>query len=345
MFVKNAWYVAAWSEELGKNPLAVTMLNEPIVLFRARTDDARVIALEDRCIHRRVPLSMGNVLGDRIQCRYHGFVYDCSGACVKIPGQDHVPRGARVRSYPVRDHHGCIFVWMGDPERADDALLPDYHELVDPSCGVTKRHVRTPAHYQLVIDNLLDLSHVAFLHASTVGQDEIADFAEVETAVEGNRVRVVRWTLDVPAVRTYLQFGGYTGNIDRWQISEFFAPGLFKTDNGSVEAGSGAVEGGPGLGRWGFRVYHGITPETETSTNYFWGLAHDFKASEEVVEEFYRQAHHVVGEDIEIFEAQQRMVDRFPDAKTVGFRYDQGPVAGRRLLDRLLAAEQAGDSE
>ncbi|MDX1513480.1 MAG: aromatic ring-hydroxylating dioxygenase subunit alpha [Gammaproteobacteria bacterium] len=331
--------MAAWSEELRDKPLGVVMLNNPVVLFRTQTRESKVVALEDRCIHRRVPLSMGNVREDRIQCIYHGFEYDCSGACVRIPGQDKIPTGAGVIRYPACERHGCLFVWTGDPGKADEALLPDYSELVDPECIVAKRHVRTPAHYQLVIDNLLDLSHVAFLHASTTGQDEIADHAEVKTEVENDRVRVTRTTLNVPAVNTYLQFGHYKGNIDRWQISEFIAPGFFKTDNGSVNAGNTGSDDNQASQRWGFRVYHGITPESEGFTNYFWGMAHNFDASEEEIAEFHRQCHQVVDEDISIFEAQQKMIDFAPDSKTVGFKYDQGPVAGRKLIERLLRSE------
>lgn len=343
MFVRNAWYMAAWSEELRDKPLGVVMLNEPIVLFRTQTRESTVVALEDRCIHRRVPLSMGNILGDRIQCIYHGFEYDCSGACVRIPGQDRIPPGAGVKRYPARELHGCIFVWMGDSEKADASLLPDYRELADPTCVVAKRHVRTAAHYQLVIDNLLDLSHVAFLHASTTGQDEIADGSEVETVAGEDRVRVARWTLDVPALNTYLQFGHYKGNIDRWQISEFIAPGFCKTDNGSVNTGSRNSETESGSQRWGFRVYHGITPESENSTNYFWGMAHKFNASEEEIAEFHRQCYQVVDKDVSIFEAQQKMIDFDSHYKTIGFIFDQGPIAGRKLIQRLLKSDAARD--
>ena len=257
MFVRNSWYVAAWSDELRETPLGLVLLCDPIVLFRS--SDGAPIALEDRCVHRRVPLSMGTICGDRIQCTYHGFVYDRTGACVKIPGQSSIPAEARIRSYPVVERHGCIFVWMGNPQKADDALIPKFGTLRKPGYGVTKKHVRLETHYQLIIDNLLDLSHLAYLHASSVGQAELAELAKVNTEIEGDIVRVSRWTLDVPAVRTYQQFGRYETNIDRWQISEFTPPCFFIIDNGAASTGTGAPEGKTGENRWGFNVCHGIT--------------------------------------------------------------------------------------
>ena len=342
MFLKDYWYVAAWSDELGKSPLAVTMLKQPIVLFRSA--DGTPVALEDRCIHRRAPLSIGNVVGDDIQCAYHGLVFDAGGKCVKIPGQEQIPRNAFVRSYPVVERHGCVWVWMGERERADPAGIPNFQWLDKAGWSVTKRHANIRCEYRLIIDNLLDLSHLAFVHSSTVGQSQVADIADVKTERRRNSVRVTRWTLNVPPARTYLQFGGYTGNIDRWQISEFSPPSSFIIDNGSAASGTGAPEGKPGEQRWGFIVCHGITPETETTTNYFWALAHEaFTEDLAAIEEFHRQSQHVIGEDIAVFIAQQRIIDLDPDAPTVDIRYDAGPLQARRVIDQLLAAQSVGE--
>lgn len=341
MFVRNSWYVAAYSDQVGRAPLDRLLLEQPVVLFRKQ--DGTPVALEDRCVHRSVPLSMGNVIGDTIQCVYHGLVYDCAGTCIKIPGQVKVPQRARVRSYPLVERYGCIWIWMGDAELADATRIPDFHWLTDPGWRVTKTHVEVQAHYQLVIDNLLDLSHVAYLHASTVGTDEVGDLAEVKTEPSDDGITVTRWTLDVPAARTYAEFGAYEGNIDRWQISRFIPPCFFTIDNGSAATGTGAPEGKPGEQRWGFRVCHGITPATETSTNYFWALAHEFAAEDGSAKaEFYRQCHHVVGEDIAVFEAQQKAIERRPDVETIDIQYDAGPLQARRLIARLVEAEAAG---
>jgi phenylpropionate dioxygenase-like ring-hydroxylating dioxygenase large terminal subunit len=340
MYLRSYWYVAAWSDELPvAEPIARIMLGEPVVLYRR--SDGTPVALEDRCVHRRAPLSIGRVIGDTIRCGYHGLVYDPDGACVKIPGQTTIPQSAKLRRYPAADRHGCIWVWMGAAEAADPAAIPDFRWLATPGWAVCKRHARVACHYQLIVDNLLDLSHLAFVHSSTVGTEDLADKAEVKTERIGeDRLRVSRWTLDVLAARTYAEFGNYTGNIDRWQISEFQPPSTLTIDNGSAAAGTGAPEGRRGAQRWGFRVCHGITPETERTTNYFWALAHEFGAEDAAVRgEFHRQSLHVVGEDIAVFEAQQKIIELDPAAPTLDIRYDAGPLQARRIVERLLARE------
>ena len=124
--------------------------------------------------------------------------------------------------------------------------------------------------YQLINDNLLDLSHLATVHASTVGTAHVADVANVEAERDGDHVKVSRWTMDVPAAMTYQQFGNYDGNIDRWQISEFFPPSYFRINNGAASADTGARDG-QGDKRWDFWVSHGITPETEIVDALFLG--------------------------------------------------------------------------
>lgn len=130
MLLRNAWYIAAWADEIGDQPLARRICNEPIVLFRERT--GRVGALVDRCCHRAAPLSMGSVVEEGIQCGYHGLVIDGSGRCVRIPGQTQIPPDARVRSYPAMEKDQMVWVWMGDPAKADMTKIADYPYHNDP---------------------------------------------------------------------------------------------------------------------------------------------------------------------------------------------------------------------
>jgi phenylpropionate dioxygenase-like ring-hydroxylating dioxygenase large terminal subunit len=338
-YVRQAWYAAAWSDELKAGvPYGCTMLGDPVVVFR---DSAgKPVALEDRCIHRSVPLSLGRVRGNVIECGYHGMQFDCRGRCVRIPGQSSVPAAAAVRNYPAVEQDGFIWLWMGDARDADPSAITPFPWISKPGWQQTKLHARIECHYQLIIDNLLDLSHLAFVHASTVGSMELADVAKVKTETMPQGVRVSRWTLDVAAARTYAQFGKYDGNIDRWQISEFRAPCTFIIRNGSAKAGTGAAEGRGGEQPWEFIVCHGITPESDRVTNYFWAVTHDFGADNPgETAEFHRQSHQVINEDIAVFVAQQRMLERFPDAPIMNIAYDAGPIQARRLIDRLLAGE------
>jgi vanillate O-demethylase monooxygenase subunit len=339
-YVHNAWYAAAWADELvDDRPLACMMLGEPIVLYRR--GNRAPVALEDRCVHRSLPLSVGRVRGDLIECGYHGLQYDCAGNCVRIPGQQSIPAQARVKSYPVLEQDGFIWVWMGEPARADAAKITHFPWMTQAGWQQTKLHARIACNYQLIIDNLLDLSHLAFVHSTTVGSMELADNAIVKAERIDGGVRTSRWTLDIPAAPTYAQFGKYQGNVDRWQLSEFRAPCTLIIRNGSAKAGTGAPEGRRGEQYWEFIVCHGITPVTDRTTNYFWAVTHDFGGDDpEGTAEFHRQCHQVIGEDIAVFGAQQRMLEMRPEVPLVDIRYDAGPVLARRLIDRLVAEER-----
>ena len=124
MFLRNCWYVAAWDHEVTRmNLLRRVLLDEPVVFYR--TEDGRPVALADRCCHRHAPLSRGRLRGDALECPYHGFTYDPSGACILVPGQANIPPGARVRSYPVVERYNLVFIWTGDPDKADPKLILD----------------------------------------------------------------------------------------------------------------------------------------------------------------------------------------------------------------------------
>ena len=347
MFLRNHWYVAAWSDELGTDPLAVKMLNEDIVLYRKR--DGAPVALEDRCAHRRLPLSEGKLVGDAIECGYHGLTYDSSGTCMKIPGQTRWPKTLAVQSYPVVERHRFIYVWMGDVEDADENLIVDFPRFSDPDWGVTKIHLDIKANYLLIIDNLLELSHVAYLHATTIGNAPVAEDAVVKYHREGSSVRVTREMVDVPAARTYAQFGAEAANFDRWQTSEWRPPAYFLINNGSEATGRRPL-GDHRLwdrGDWGFQVYHGITPATETTTHQFWAICHpNAMVPKKAREEFYRQCHQVIWEDVGVYEAQQISLDTDPEGPTadnvnarVRLDVDGAFLEARRVIKQMLEQE------
>ena len=169
MFLKNFWYVAATEDEVGRTPLGREICGEPVALWRQ--EDGTAVAISDRCPHRRYALSKGELVGDDIQCGYHGLRFDGQGACTHVPGQDNIPPRLKGRCYPVVERHKWVFIWMGDIEDADPDLIPDYHwndaEGWEPVFGTMK----FAAHYQLLVDNLLDLTHETFLHAKTIGNE------------------------------------------------------------------------------------------------------------------------------------------------------------------------------
>lgn len=337
MYLRNCWYVAAWDHELDDGPLARTILDEPVVLYRRA--DGRPAALEDRCCHRLAPLSLGTVIGDDIRCGYHGLRFDPTGACVEIPGQSAIPPDSRVRSYRVVEKWRFVWIWMGDPAAADEALVPDYHWNDDPDWISLGDRFYVKGGYRLFIDNLLDLSHVQFVHGSTLATDQVADFP-VEIGRDGDRVRVDRWIMDGPPPPMFATAGNITGNVDRWQLITWTAPSHIVIDVGCADAGTGARDGDRSHG---IEMYsnHTITPETARSSHYFWHHARNFRLDQPEVTEFLRKAAGgAFFEDVGIIEAQQQSLDAMdPETKLIDINADAGVLQAARILDRLIAAE------
>ena len=189
-----------------------------VVLYR--TEDGTAVALEDRCCHRALPLSMGKVVGDRLQCGYHGLEFDSGGACVRVPGQAQIPPGASVRSYPLVERWKYLWIWMGDPALADEALIPNWWWFDHPEWEVVKgKYLRLDCNYELITDNLLDLSHLSYVHLQTLGTSDITEFP-IRTEREKNMIRMTRWIVDRPAPPMFQKLGKFAGTVDRWQIVE-----------------------------------------------------------------------------------------------------------------------------
>jgi len=347
MFLRNYWYAAAFPEDVGRQLLARTFLNENVVLFRL--EDGTPVALEDRCAHRRLPLSLGRLIGDTLECAYHGLVYDGTGTCIKIPGERQVPGARHVRRFPIVERHRYLWIWMGDPDLADYSLIPDYSRLVDPGAGTTRIQLHLECNYLLTVDNLLDLSHLPYVHGTTTGNAPVSEQATVKTERNGNCVHVKRWARDVAPAPTFVQFGGYTGNVDIWQISEFRPPSYVRVSYGSAPAGSGIPEG-DGIwthGRWGFQVYHGITPETERTTHQLRYVVHQFgRGDTAMLSEFYRQCDQIINEDVTVFASQQRALDTDHDGATawqpnsrIAIEADGGLLQARAITNKLLNSE------
>src|SRR3989454_3057033 len=333
MFLRNYWYVAASDHEVGRRPFGRIILGEPIVFYRL--EDATPVALEDRCAHRHLPLSMGKLIGDTLQCHYHGLRYDKSGACVRVPGQDMIPRSARVKSYPVVERYRWLWIWMGDPALADPAKVPDYHWFDDPNWGAKGQYLHVKSNWQLVVDNLLDLTHLAFVHETTIGNAALAEHAVVKVTRAPNNVVVTRWIIDQDPPPTFKKVGGFTGNVDRWQIIDFVPPAFLRLDVGATPTGTGAPEG-KRVGGINLRNLNAITPETETTSHYFWGQAHDFDPRNgAMTDRVTEQIRTAFLEDVAVFEAQQRNLTLIPNPPQTDINAATGEIQARRHLDRL----------
>jgi phenylpropionate dioxygenase-like ring-hydroxylating dioxygenase large terminal subunit len=339
MFLRNYWYVAASDSEVSRKPLRRTILGEPIVFFRL--EDGTPVAFEDRCAHRHLPLSMGKLVGDHLQCHYHGLRFDRTGRCVRIPGQEQIPPSAKVRTYPVVERNTWIWIWMGDPAIADQSTITDFHWLDDPNWGAKSSYLHVKANWQLVVDNLLDLTHLTFVHESTIGNSALAEHASVKVTRAPNNVAVTRWIIDQPPPPTFVKVGGFTSNVDRWQIIDWVPPAFLRLDVGATPTGTGAPQGRRVNGI-NMRNLNAITPETETTSHYFWGQAHDFDVKNTALtQKIFEQIQTAFLEDVEVFSAQQQNLDIYSNPPQVDINADTGVLQARRIIDRIHAEEQA----
>ena len=340
MLLRNAWYIAAWGDEVGGEPLARRICDQPIVLFRDSAGAAA--ALADRCCHRAAPLHLGAVVEDGIRCGYHGLVFDGSGRCVHIPGQPQVPANAVVRSYPVVEKDQLVWVWTGDPARADPADIVDYPYHNDPGRWPNKHDVYPiKGNYMLMVDNLMDLTHLGYLHAKTVGGNPAAHVeAEMKTTRTPTGLKFTRWLRNSVPPPSYVRAAGFTGRVDRWQEFEFVAPSSVLQWTGAADAGSGA-EAGRRDGGFQFRLFHGLTPETETSCFYFWSAANGYRQNDPAAtEQLYREIAPTFVEDRVMVEAQQARLGEFGEAGLVDIASDAARMHMRRIVERMIAEEQ-----
>lgn len=329
-FLRNSWYVAAWDREITRNLLARVILEEPIVLFRKA--DGTAVALEDRCCHRQLPLSMGSLINDSLRCGYHGLRFDASGKCVEIPGQESIPPQARVRAYPLHEKFNWVWIWMGEAEKADPALIPNWWWAEHPDWAFTRpERVHVKCNYQLVSDNVLDVTHLAYVHASSIGASSITEFpASVER--EERRVRLTRWIKDRPPPPLYKKAGGFPGNVDRWQIVEHVPP-CFTVNFAGCQDKERRIE---------LMALSAPTPETAGTTHYFFGFVRNFGLGDAETESICAgDMVKVFNEDFPVLEAQQRMLELKPGAPRVDIKVDAAPLAARRMLDAMIAKEAA----
>lgn len=342
MFLRNAWYVAAWESEIKDKPLARTILGEPVVMFRCGD---RIAVLEDRCCHRAAPLSLGRVVETNLQCGYHGLEFDGMGNCIQVPGQAKVPPGASVRSYPVIQRYGWVWIWTGDPAKANEELLPNWWWIESPEWKTIPGRYGTPlyveANYLLISDNLFDITHLPYVHAGSIGADSIMEFPTKTERFE-NVVKMSRVVEDRPAAPFYQKAGSFKGNVDRWAMTTTQIPCYIQNDSASVEVGSGVtpgfVEEKSGVE---MKIFHLPTPETETSTHYFYAHTRHFKVNDPEWDEIYRtQFTAVIEEDKVMLDAQQANLTLRPDAPTVDINADAAGLQFRRILERAIRDEQ-----
>lgn len=325
--VRNGWYVGAWSDEVGRAMLQRWIVNRPVCFYRCQ--DGSVTAIEDRCPHRRFPLSLGRLDGDVVECSYHGYRIDPAGRCVGVAEQPDTPR-ASVHRFPLVERDGVVWIWPGDPDAADPASIPDVGWLSDPGWTHVKGLVPLAARHVLLAENLLDLTHETFLHAGSIGNAAVAA-TPVTVTGEGNRVSFTRHMVGVEAPPFYERSMGLTSPVDRWQDGEFHAPGVFELTIRLAPTGTQEPDG------FHMKVLYGLTPATDTTTHDFFALGRDYRTDDAELSAFQlAQQLAVMQEDVDALEIQEAMVATDPsDSRESNIRSDRAGIRGRRMLERM----------
>ncbi|MGA2394031.1 MAG: aromatic ring-hydroxylating dioxygenase subunit alpha [Candidatus Lustribacter sp.] len=332
-FLKNAWYAVATSGAVRAAPLGRRICNEPVVIFRRA--DGSVAMLDDRCPHRKAQLSCGAVIDDALECRYHGFRFSGDGACVLIPAGDVPPAAFRARAYPVVEQHGFVFAWFGEAGKADPSLIPDLSRNDSPDWAAVRDYLYVKAGYKLLIDNIMDLTHTAFVHKTTLAGPQVAE-TPLEVSVNDGVVRGERVMRNVDPAPIFRAALGRDGKIDRWQIMEYHPPILAVAILAAKEPGTVTTLDVPT-----HILYNLFTPETERSTHYFWSTVRCWALDDMAVSKTYLDMSRTAfNEDVEIVEGQQRMIDDDPRGSALAyFSADKAALEARRLLTRLIRAE------
>ncbi|THH38125.1 aromatic ring-hydroxylating dioxygenase subunit alpha [Aliishimia ponticola] len=340
-FIRNAWYVAGWSSAFGEalSPLEIT--GQRLVMFRA--SDGRVIALEDRCPHRLLPLSKGKRIGDTVQCGYHGMTFDSAGKCVRVPGQTNLPSSAYVDAFPVEDRHGIVWIWMGEPERANPDDIFDLPQFSDPGWHVHhggQLHIR--AHYLNVAENLVDPAHVSFVHPTTLG-NSASENVPVHVSTSGDVLRAWRWIRDAPPIGFFQKFGGFSGNVDRWHYYDLHMPSTAVIDFGSIATEEACPEEERDRGVRIFAL-HFVTPVTEDYTIDHWmhlrNTAQGDDAASDQMDAMFRVA---FDEDKQVLEAIHAEEQRPQKRKPIRIAIDKAPNVYRKRIRDLIEAERTED--
>jgi len=333
-YLRNCWYKAAWATDLDAGHLARTILEERILFFRTQ---GGIAALQDRCPHRFAPLSVGRIAEGVVTCGYHGLAFASSGQCVNNP-YGPITEPMKVRSYPVVERHSAVWIWMGDPELANHDLIPDLSFIDDtPKTARNYVYIPTAANYQLATDNILDLTHVDYLHPDTLGGPITG--AKSRVFRRDDLIVVEYVNLDCEAPGIFQRKIPSPATCDYWVEVSWRAPGAMVLTTAAVPHGQ------PRRREDEVQVLHNMTPETRKTTHYFVCGTRKYRMDDEALSKVSREAvrNAFLTEDKPMLEAQQ---DNIGDAdfwalKPLILSGDAAAIQVRRDLAKLIAAENA----
>ena len=338
----NTWYVACTPDEIADKPFSRQICGIRLVFFR--NQQGQVVALEDFCPHRGAPLSLGTVENGELVCGYHGLRMGDDGETKSMPNQ-RVQGFPCIKRFAAVERYGFIWLWPGDQALADPGLIPvlEWAESDDWGYGGGLYHIKCD--YRLMIDNLMDLTHETYVHSTSIGQKEI-DETPVTTKMEGQTVVTSRFMDKVmapPFWRAALKANDLADDVpvDRWQICRFNLPSHIMIEVGVAHEGHGGYHA-PKTHKASSVVVDFITPETEHSIWYFWGMVRDFKPQDKALTDTIRSGQGAIfAEDLDVLEQQQQNLLLFPEKKILKLDIDAGGVQARRMIERAIKQEQA----
>lgn len=338
VWLRDAWYMGGWADEVGPAGLARRIADKPIFFFRLA--DGSVAALLDRCPHRFAPLSRGVRDGDRVVCGYHGLAFSAEGKCVYNPFSDRAPAGSDIPSYKVVVKDDIVWLWGGAPERADLTCLPDFSFIPDASYSRTIRgYTLMRANYEYGTDNLLDLSHIEFVHKGTFAGQGVIFAGEHSVKVDGNTLFSNWWMPNISPPSMAQDVFPADTRVDHWLDMRWNAPATMRLNVGVTPHGA---DRGAGLE---IPQAHILTPADEDTTHYFWSSTRfhelDSPDTDEMLRTMFANAFDM--EDKPIIEAAYANVRGrdFWKEKPVSLGIDQGGTRARRLLERMILQENA----
>lgn len=341
-YLRNAWYMAGWSDEVGPAGLARKIIDKPVFLFRKA--DGTVAALLDRCPHRFAPLSKGTREGDTVVCGYHGLAFSAEGKCIRNPFGERVPAGSDIPAFVVSERDGIVWLWAGAADAADEALIPDFGFIPDtPHSRTVRGYTLMQANYEYGTDNLLDLSHIEFVHKGTFAGQGVIFAGEHAVQVEGETLHSNWWMPDIAPPSVAQGVFPPEAKVDHWLDMRWNAPASMRLNVGVTPHGAGREAG--------FEVpqAHILTPASEHTTHYFWSSTrfNDLESPEvdAMLLALFGEAFDL--EDKPMIEAAYANVrdnleagGDFWKERPLSLGIDQGGTRARRLLERMISREQ-----